>query len=166
MLILGGTMCTRYPFLNLHPALPDGPIGTWQQVIWQLIQNRASQTGTMVHLATEAVDRGPVVSYCTVPIVGEKFRPHWDDLGRRDVSRIRAKEGESFQLFQLIRQAEYQREPYLLLETLRAVAAGRVLAGPSPRSGQLLDRQGEAMPPGGVCLDQEIDRAMAEDGVR
>lgn len=161
MLILGGEMCSRYPFLNLHPALPDGPIGTWQQVIWQLIQNQASQTGTMVHLATEAVDRGPVVSYCTTPIVGEKFRPHWEELGRRSLARIKAQEGEDFPLFQLIRQAEYQREPYLLVETLRTVADGRVLA----REGQqLLDHQGKPLPPQGICLDQEIDRAMREEG--
>ena len=30
MLILGGAMCRQFHFLNLHPALPDGPIGTWQ----------------------------------------------------------------------------------------------------------------------------------------
>ena len=28
----------RYPGLNLHPALPQGPTGTWQQVIWQLMR--------------------------------------------------------------------------------------------------------------------------------
>jgi phosphoribosylglycinamide formyltransferase-1 len=166
MLILGGELCARYPFLNLHPALPDGPIGTWQQVIWQLIKTRAPQTGTMVHLATEAVDRGPVVSYCTAPIVGNRFRPHWEELGRRDLSRIKAQEGENFQLFQLIRQAEYQREPYLLLETLRAVADGRVLARESQESGQLLDQQGKPLPLKGICLDQEIDHAMLEDGSR
>lgn len=166
MLILGGGMCSRYPFLNLHPALPDGPIGTWQQVIWQLIKTRAPQTGAMVHLATEAVDRGPVISYCTVPIVGERFNPHWEDLARRDVSRIEAREGERFPLFQLIRQAEYQREPYLLLETLRTVADGRVRANESPGRGQLLDHQGKPLPPKGICLDQEIDRAMNEDGLR
>ncbi|MFQ6029841.1 MAG: phosphoribosylglycinamide formyltransferase, partial [Dehalococcoidia bacterium] len=32
MLIVGGEMCQRYPLLNLHPALPDGPVGTWQEV--------------------------------------------------------------------------------------------------------------------------------------
>jgi hypothetical protein len=159
MLILGGAMWRQYPFLNLHPALPDGPVGTWQQVIWQLIETRASQTGAMVHLATEALDRGPVVSYCTVPIVGEEFKPHWEDLARRDPSQIQATEGEDFRLFQLIRQAQYQREPYLMFETLRKVST-------SPALGQLLDQQGRYWSPKGICLDREIDRAMREDGLR
>ena len=67
MLILSEEMHHRFPFLNLHPALPDGPIGTWQEVTWELIDRRATRTGAMIHLATEALDRGPVVSYCTVP---------------------------------------------------------------------------------------------------
>jgi len=37
MLIVGGKMCRQYPLLNLHPALPDGPTGTWQEVVWELI---------------------------------------------------------------------------------------------------------------------------------
>ena len=166
MLILGGVMCRRFPFLNLHPALPDGPIGTWQEVVWQLIETRASQTGTMIHLATEAVDRGPVVAYCTVPIVGGRFKAHWEDLGRQDVSQIKAREGEDFQLFRLIRQAQYQREPYLLFETLRTVAAGPGSPEASQRLGQLRDRPGKYWLPEGICLDQEINRAMIEDGLR
>jgi len=162
MLILGDAMWRRYPFLNLHPALPDGPVGTWQQVIWQLIETRAPQTGAMIHLATDALDRGPVASYCTVSIVGEEFEHHWKELGGRDVSQIRADQGEDFKLLQLIRQAEYRREPYLLLETLRAVADGQV----SPKDGQLLDRDGKSLSPRGICLDEEISRAMIEDGLR
>ncbi len=38
MLIVGEEMCRRYPMLNLHPASPGGPKGTWQEVIWQLIE--------------------------------------------------------------------------------------------------------------------------------
>lgn len=159
MLILGGAMCRQYPFLNLHPALPDGPIGTWQEVIWQLMETRASRTGAMIHLATEEVDRGPVVSYCTVPIIGEEFKPHWEGLARQDLSQIQAQQGEDFKLFQLIRQVEYQREPYLLFETLRTVADGKVL----PNQNHLLAGDGKPLSPNGICLDEEINRAMAED---
>ena len=81
MLILGGEMCRRYPFLNLHPALPDGPVGTWQEVIWELIETRAPRTGAMIHLATEQVDRGPVLSYCTVPLRGGPFDALWEEAG-------------------------------------------------------------------------------------
>ena len=161
MLILGGAMCRQYPFLNLHPALPDGPIGTWQEVIWRLIETKASQTGAMIHLATEEVDRGPVVSYYTVPIVSEEFKSHWEDIRGRDVSEIKAKQGEEFKLFQLIRQKQYQREPYLLFETLRTVADGTVTL----KEKRLLDAKAKPLSPYGICLDQEVNRAMAEDGL-
>ena len=73
MLIVGGDMCRQYPLLNLHPALPDGPTGTWQEVVWRLIETKATQTGAMIHLANEEVDRGPLISYCTAPLTGSGF---------------------------------------------------------------------------------------------
>ena len=154
-------MCRHYPFLNLHPALPDGPIGTWQEVIWELIETRAPRTGAMIHLATEQVDRGPVVSYCTVPIDGAEFGDYWRDVSQHDLAGIKADQGEDYGLFNLIREVQYQREPYLLFETLRAVAGG-------PGPGNPLDAKKEppsAAAPPGLCLDAAIDRAMAEDGL-
>lgn len=162
MLIASGAMCRRYPLLNLHPALPNGPTGTWQEVIWQLMEQRATHTGAMMHLATEEVDRGPLVSYCTTPIVGPDFEPCWRELAGREVPQIKADPGEEFPLFQKIRQAEYRREPYLVLETLRAVAEGKVVI----YKGRVLDPLGRPLAetmPGGICLDREIDQAMAED---
>ena len=166
MLIVGGAMCRAYPLLNLHPALPDGPIGTWQEVVWSLIETRAARTGAMIHLATEDVDRGPVVSHSIVPLSGGARSPlfgrTWSEA--RPVQRLGPEQGEDFPLFQLIRQAEYQREPYLLFETLRAVADGRVtLAG-----GNVLDPDGRPLQltqPAGLCLDPEISLAMSADGV-
>ena len=164
MLICGGEMCRRYSLLNLHPALPDGPIGTWQSVVWELIRQRASRTGAMIHLATEELDRGPVVSYCTAPISGPDFEQAWQELEGLDLEEVREAQGEELSLFQQIRQAEYRREPYLILETLRAVADGRVVV----RDGRVFDRQGgslaAAVPPG-LCLDADIDLVMAGDGV-
>ena len=164
MLIVGGTMCRAYPLLNLHPALPDGPIGTWQEVVWQLIETRASHTGTMIHLATEDVDRGPVVSHCTVALTGDAFVPLWQELDHRNLARVKNEEGEEYPLFQLIRQAQYQREPYLLFETLRLVSESRVTI----RGGQVLDREGQPLyltQPAGLCLDQEIGRATNAKGI-
>ena len=155
-LIVGGAMCRRYPLLNLHPALPDGPIGTWQEVIWSLIEQGASRTGAMIHRATEQVDRGPVISYCTLPLDGPEFIPHWQEIAGRDVAALRADPGENLPLFQQIRQAEYRREPYLLYETLRALAQGR-LAIPE---GPLAAAAGPAR-----CLDAEIAAAMAAEGM-
>lgn len=154
MLILGGEMCRRYPFLNLHPALPDGPVGTWQEVIWELIETRAPRTGAMVHQATEQVDRGPVLSYCTVPLRGGSFDALWEEAGAADLSEARKQLGEEFPLFREIRAAGYAREPYLVLETLRAVADG--LLPPA-----LTDwAQWEPR-----CLDDAIASAMEQDGL-
>ena len=164
MLIVGGAMCRAYSLLNLHPALPDGPIGAWQQVVWRLIETRATQTGAMAHLATEDVDRGPVVSHCTVPLSGGSFAPLWEELDRRGMAQVKAEVGEELPLFQLIRQVEYQREPYLLFETLRCVAEGRVTIS----GGQVLDREGQPLhltQPAGLCLDREISLAMSKDGL-
>ena len=162
MLIWGGEMCRRYAMLNLHPALPDGPIGTWQSVTWELIRQRASRTGAMIHLATEELDRGPVVSYCTAPITGPDFDQEWESLNGADLDQVRVTQGEDFPLFQQIRQAEYVREPYLILETLRALAEGRVMV----KDGQVLNALGQPLSntvPPGLCLDEEIDRVMAAE---
>ena len=162
MLIVGGAMCRQYSLLNLHPALPDGPIGTWQEVIWELIEQRASQTGAMTHLATEDVDRGPVVSYCTASITGGEFGDHWDKLEQLDLGLLQSSQGEAYPLFQLIRQAEYLREPYLLLETLRALADGHLAI----RGLDVLDSTGQPLAlssPRGLCLDPPIERTMADD---
>ena len=64
-------MCRRYAILNLHPALPAGPTGTWQEVIWQLLEHEATETGAMIHLRQRPVDRGPVISYFRFPLAGE-----------------------------------------------------------------------------------------------
>ena len=60
-------MCRRYAILNLHPALPDGPTGVWQDVIWELLHAGATQTGAMVNLVTPQLDRGPVDQLRRVP---------------------------------------------------------------------------------------------------
>jgi len=163
MLIVGGPMCRRYPLMNLHPALPDGPIGTWQEVVWRLIETNATETGAMIHLATEEVDRGPLISYCTVPLTDSAMVEQRQLLKQQSLDRVKEEQGEEFALFQIIRQAEYQREPYLLFETLRAVAEGRI----SIRDGQVFDgTQSDSLGTKtfqGICLDPEIQGAMADE---
>ena len=41
------------PLQGFHPALSGGPTGTWQEVIWQLIEANAEQTGVMLPLIRE-----------------------------------------------------------------------------------------------------------------
>ena len=154
MLIVGRELWGRWPMLNLHPALPDGPKGAWQEVIWQLIEARASHTGAMVHLANDDLDRGPVVAYFTLPIAGPDFAPLWSELGDQPVERLRASPGEALPLFQRIREAGSRREPYLIAETLGALAQGKV----SVQGGAVTDAAGR--PVSGVRLDEEIEAAL------
>ena len=166
MLIAGSALCRSLPLLNLHPALPDGPIGTWQEVVWQLIEQRAIRTGAMTHLATEVVDRGPLVSYVNVAIDTDEFRTHWQELGGMDVEEIRENKGEEFELFRLIRAEQYRREPFLLLETLRALSLGQINLDVATPGGEVTitaERQGKEGSFPGLCLDQRIEEAMRRE---
>ena len=156
MLIFTPEMARRYPFLNLHPAEPGGPIGTWQEVIWQLIDGRAERSGVMIHLATEELDRGPMVAYCTFSLRAREFAPLWEKLGTRRSSQVRETEGEELPLFQEIRRHGTKRELALVVETLRAFADARV----NLEDGRVLDGVGSALP-GGLDLTPEIDAAVA-----
>ena len=155
MLIVGSGMCHRYTMLNLHPALPWGPIGTWQEVIWSLIESRAETTGAMVHLVTEDVDRGPVLGYFTLPIWGGRFDEAWRQVEGMAMTDLKDTHGEDLPLFRLIREEGYRREPYLLAATLKALAKGVVRVA----SGRVLGSNGESLE--GVCLDKEIEKALA-----
>ena len=154
MLIVGPELWRHWPMLNLHPALPDGPKGTWQDVIWQLIETRATHTGAMVHLVNDDLDRGPVVAYFTLPITGPDFDSLWPQATASSISELRASPGEDLPLFQRIREEGYRREPYLIAETLQALAQGRVRVG----DGTVRDAY-DALTRG-VCLDVEIKTEM------
>lgn len=167
MLIASPQLCRAFPLLNLHPALPDGPIGTWQEVVWQLIDERADRTGAMIHLATEDLDRGPVVSYVNVSLDTDDFQPYWQELGKRSSAEVREKYGEEFGLFRKIREEQYKCEPFLLLETLRALSLGEIILDVSApgvevrtdSSGQ--ETRGEY---DGLSLDGRIQAAMERAG--
>lgn len=157
MLILGPELCERFPFLNLHPAPPGGPAGAWEDVIWHLIEARASESGIMIHRATPELDRGPVLTYCRYPIRGGVFDPLWSEweeavrAGKRD-------RGSPPRLFHRIREAGVRREAPLLVETLRALADGRIrVAGAGVyRDGARLDM--------GLCLTDEVEARVETEG--
>ena len=118
MLILSPIACDTLNMINLHPALPDGPKGAWQEVIWELIRKNARETGAMMHLVTKELDRGPVVTYCKFPI---DFPDLWRDfknlLKTRSFNDIK-KEGHP--LFHKIREEELKREFPLIEYTIKA----------------------------------------------
>ena len=126
MLIVGKEMCQRYNMINLHPAAPGGPTGTWQEVIWQLIDSRTQETGVMMHLVTPELDKGPPVTYCTFPIRGEPFNRYWEEIGGHSVEQIKRSQGENNRLFKLIRQYGLAREFPLIISTLKAFSQSKV----------------------------------------
>jgi phosphoribosylglycinamide formyltransferase 1 len=130
MLIASPAMCHRYALLNLHPALPNGPTGTWQEVIWRLLDEEAKETGAMIHLATAELDRGPVVAFCRFSLRGSEWEPLWAQFHEkrrsRSVAEIEAAEGEAEPLFAEIRRRGEVREIPLLYHTVRRFAEGRL----------------------------------------
>ena len=125
MLIVGPRMCSRYTMINLHPAAPGGPEGTWQEVIWKLIGQGATQSGIKMHLVTDELDKGPTISFCTYPLRGGAFDPCWSAVSDKSVEELKAGKGEELPLFKLIRREGSRRELPLILETMKAVADGR-----------------------------------------
>lgn len=155
MLIVGEEMCRRYTMINLHPAAPGGPAGTWQEVVWQLIEARARETGVMIHLAIPDLDHGPPVTYCTFPLRGSAFDPLWQEIEGLSVEEIKARQGENNALFKEIRRQGLRREFPLIVATIKALSEGLVKVA----EGRILSATGE--PISGYCLTEQIERSLA-----
>jgi phosphoribosylglycinamide formyltransferase 1 len=127
MLIIGKPELENLVLVNIHPALPWGPRGTWQEVIHQLIAEKASEQGIMVHIVTEELDRGPVISYCRFAIQGPEWEPLWDqwyqDVKPETANQIR----ENHALFKKIRAEGEIRELPLLRGAIRELAFENVV---------------------------------------
>ncbi len=126
MLVMTQPLFEGQAMLNLHPAAPGQPAGTWQQVTWQLIEQQVEHGGVRVHLVTAALDEGAIVTYCTFPLRGPTIDLLWRAVEHRSISSIRDAEGESLPLFQEMRRRGAARELPLVVETLRALADGRL----------------------------------------
>ena len=126
MLIVGEEMCQKYNMINLHPAAPGGPQGTWQEVIWQLIENNAQETGAMMHLVTPELDKGPPVTYYTFPIRGEPFDRYWKEIEGHPLEETKKRQGENNPLFKLIRKQGLAREFPLIISTIKAFSQGKI----------------------------------------
>ncbi len=114
MLIFTAAFVRAHRLLNLHPALPGGPTGTWREVIRELIRTGASESGVMAHLAIPEVDMGPVAAFCRYPIDVSQPAPGTSDTGL-----------ETSPLFASIRNAGLRREAAFLVAALQAEAEGR-----------------------------------------
>ena len=156
MLVVGKEMCQRYNMINLHPAAPGGPTGTWQEVIWQLIASKAQETGAMMHLVTPELDKGSPVTYCTFPIRGKPFNEYWQEIENHPLEEIK-KQGEAHPLFKLIREHGVAREFPLVISTLKAFSRGEVKITQDKR---VTDSEGR--PINGYNLTDEIDKIISD----
>jgi folate-dependent phosphoribosylglycinamide formyltransferase PurN len=157
MLIVGAEMCCKYNMINLHPAIPGGPSGTWQEVIWQLIESKATETGVMMHLVTPELDMGPPVTYCTFPIRGKTFAKYWAEIKGQSAAKIKQEQGENNRLFKLIRKHGLAREFPLIIATLKVFSQGkvRITADKKP-----VDAEGKAIK--GYNLTDAINKQIKE----
>ena len=130
MLIVGDEMCETYNLINLHPAAPDGPAGTWQEVIWKLINDGADQSGVMMHLVTDELDKGPRITYCTFTLRDSFIDPLWEKHEQKlkcmRFDQIIKEEGGNNELFKEIRKRGVVRELPLVVQTLKIFSEGKI----------------------------------------
>ena len=125
-MLIAPILCEEMRMINVHPALPTGPIGMWKKVIWELIDQRATETGVMIHIVTKTVDGGPVISFCRFPLRGELWDPFWEEIGDLSSNDLKEQLGECSPLFKAIRREGINRERILLVETLDAISDGQI----------------------------------------
>ncbi len=153
MLIVTRDLCQKYHMINLHPAAPGGPSGTWQEVIWKLIDADAKGTGVMMHLVTPELDKGPPVTYCTFSIRGEPFDRYWAEYQKLPPGSSQRR-SEQDPLFKTIRQHGLAREFPLIIATIKAFSEGKVRI----IDGKVADVDGKVI--NGYDLTDEIDRVV------
>ncbi len=155
MLIISDEFCNAYTLLNLHPALPGGPKGSWQEVMWQLIRERAACAGAQIHIVTPELDAGPPVTFCCVAIQTPDMMPLWEAMERKrqtmSLEAIIAAEGEREPLFAEIRRRQLAREVPLIHLTLKKLAEGEIVL-----QDKIVLWQDQPMP-GGVDLTEAVE---------
>ncbi|MDQ7783143.1 MAG: formyltransferase family protein [Desulfomonilaceae bacterium] len=149
MIVIGDPELHALDIVNIHPALPWGPRGTWQEVIHQLISEEAEEQGIMIHLVTKTLDRGPVISYCRFPITGPEWDPLWDGWKRDIKSDSTREQRESHPLFTTIRREGEIRELPLLRGAIRELASGTITV------------QDKRIRAGGKLLEEGVDLTAA-----
>lgn len=141
MLFTDNKLCNEFFMLNLHPAPPNGPQGTWQKIIENLINNEYSYAGAQIQIATTNRDQGPIISYCTFPINNNEFyNKLWLKLDKQ--SNI-----QSSELFHQIRTDILKREPHLMVETLKSLVSEEII----------LERRENF---NYICLNEKIEKSI------
>jgi phosphoribosylglycinamide formyltransferase-1 len=150
MLIVGPEMCRHLDLINLHPAAPGGPAGTWKEVTRRLIAAHETESGVMMHLVTPELDRGPVISYCTYALRSGALSSYWHNPVQPNDPAKGYDEGDP--LFDAIRREGLKREFPLVIFTMKALSEGRVKVIDKV----VKDSSGKIIP--GFDLTAEIDK--------
>jgi len=157
MLVTTPIMCDKYEIINLHPAAPGGPAGTWQQVIWKLIETKAEIQGIKMHVAIPALDMGSTATYCTFSLRGKAFDTLWDAIKDKTIEEIKASEGIENALFKTIRAHGAIREMPLVIATLKAFSEGK---NKITKDRHVVDSTGNIIK--GYDLTKEIDEKVRD----
>ncbi|MDR0522910.1 MAG: phosphoribosylglycinamide formyltransferase [Candidatus Methanoplasma sp.] len=159
MLWMDDRTCEEYGMINLHPALPGGPKGTWEEVIWSLIRDGAEEHGAMIHACTRDWDRGDAVAFCRFPIRGPGFDRLWEGMAEKlessTLEEVAAREGAEEPLFKKIREEGRRREVPLTVAAIGMFADGSARI----EGGRLV--RGCAPADGPVDLSAEVDASLA-----
>jgi phosphoribosylglycinamide formyltransferase-1 len=153
MWIVSPVLIQEFRIINLHPAPPGGPKGTWQEVIWETLRNRLPEAGAQIHVVTEALDEGPPLTYVTFPLDTTEWVSWWRDLDEKVKRKGWAgiqEEGEGEPFFSQVRAKELSLEFPLILWTLKTLESGRLTV-----RNQRVHWDGEWLPRG-YCLNGEI----------
>jgi folate-dependent phosphoribosylglycinamide formyltransferase PurN len=130
MLIATEPLFSRFRFINDHPALPDGPIGTYQEVLAELMRAGAPESGCMMNVVTGDVDRGAAISFCRYSIRDQNNEAAWRAASTLDPQSMSLAELQETPLYADIRARGVARERPFLVETLRAIAEHRLPVPP------------------------------------
>jgi phosphoribosylglycinamide formyltransferase 1 len=144
----------KFRIINLHPAPPGGPKGTWQEVIWETLRKHLPEAGAQIHVVTEALDEGPPLTYVTFSLDGIGWASRWRELeekiNRKGWAVVQKEEGEGEPFFSQVRARELELEFPLILWTLKTLESGRLTV-----QNHRVYWNGEWLPRG-HCLNGEI----------
>lgn len=119
-MLFSPVICNHFKILNLHPALPNGPNGTWKNVIKSLILSQSKSSGISIHLMTPDLDDGPNISFCEFHIKNKRNIGLWEKINEQ------YEDIETSTLFFEIRKKIISHEKALLKKTLEKISNGEI----------------------------------------
>jgi phosphoribosylglycinamide formyltransferase-1 len=181
MKIVPAETTNKYTFINLHPAVPWGFTGAWEEVIWSQILDDSQTVGAMIHIATEEMDRGPVISYthrAISPGTGNMMISLGSDLRKLyldDPERFEELKNKQYKdnpthrkmmvLHRAMRGDQFALESPLISVTMRGLGKGEVVITPEK---DILKRSGKNLIKvfkDGICMNALVSEYMKDHGI-